>query len=171
MTNAAPPLERLFAGGRHIRLLLFGVPPPELAIPPLDHVERVARLVRPGEYGPVVADPARLPFIEALFDRALVTTTLPSAGIRAELRELWRVTAPAGLLLLVVKARRRWEWQASGWTRDALAPEIEAAMFEVLDWRVETLPDRWHLILVCKRDGLRPALIGRVVEAVATVTV
>jgi hypothetical protein len=39
-------------------------------------------------------------------------------------------------------------------------------MFEVLDWRIEAMPDRHNLILLGKRDGLRPALVGRV-EAVA----
>ena len=117
----------------------------------------------------MVVDPLRLPFAEALFDKALVTSTLPRMTAKAELRELWRVLAPAGVALLVVKARRPWQFQAPGWVREKLAPVVEEAMFEVLDWRVETMPDRWHLVLVGKRDGLRPAMIGRVdaVESVA----
>ena len=161
------PLARLLAGGRHIRLLVFGPPPPALALPPLDRCERVVWLVRRGDpaAGPVVADPERLPFVEAVFDRLLVTTLLPSDAGRAELRELWRILAPAGLALLVVKARRRWQVGAPGWRQSELRALLADAMFDELDWRIETLPDRWHLVLVGKADGLRPEMIGRVSEA------
>ena len=158
-------LARLFASGHHVRLLIAGQPPAGLALPATDHFERVVHLARPGANGPIIADPSRLPFIEALFDRALVTTPLPATATRAELREIWRILCPAGLALLVVKARRPWQWQAPGWTRETLEPVLDNAMFEVLDWQTETIPDRWHLVLVCKRDGLRPAMIGRVEEA------
>ena len=162
------PLARLFAGGRHVRLLLLGRPPPELILPPLDGFERVAKLARASESGgDAIGDPLRLPFTEALFDRALWTTMLPEADARVELRELWRVLAPAGLAVLAVKARRAWELTAPGWRRTLLQPVIEDTMFEVLDWRTETLPDRWHLALVAKADGLRPAMIGRVAAAAA----
>ncbi len=164
-------IARLFAGGRHVRLLIAGQPPIGLALPGCDHFERVVHVSRPGGQGPVIADPSRLPFIEAIFDRALVTTPLPSAAARAELREIWRILSPAGLALLVIQARRRWPMgpgrQAPGWVRESLKPVLNDAMFEVLDWRIETIPDRWHLILVGKRDGLRPAMIGRVEEVAA----
>ncbi len=163
-------LARLFAGGRHVRLLIAGQPPIGLTLPACDHFERVVRLTGPGGQGPIIADPARLPFTEALFDRALVTTPLPAAAARAELREIWRILCPAGLALLVIKARRPWQWQAPGWTREKLEPILDNAMFEILDWQVEALPHRWHLILVCKRDGLRPAMIGRVADVTAPVT-
>lgn len=165
-----PGLERLCAGGRHIRLLISGTPPPGLVLPRLADLERVVTLARPGQAGPIIADPQRLPFVEAVFDRVLATTHLPRPAARGELRELWRVLAPAGLALLVVKARRPWQFQAPGWQREALAPVLEDAMFEVLDWRVATLPDRWHMILMGKRDGLRPAMIGRVATAEALAT-
>jgi SAM-dependent methyltransferase len=154
-------LARFFAGGRHVRLLIAGPPPAGLRIPQLDHFDRVVQL------GPshIVTDPTRLPFIEALFDRALVTTPLPAARARAELREIWRTLAPAGLGLLVIKARRPWRIHAPGWLKDDLEPVLEDAMFEVLDWQIETVPDRHHLILVGKRDGMRPVMIGRVAEA------
>jgi hypothetical protein len=137
----------------------------------------VVRLLRPGQTGicfagfsVAIADPVRLPFVEALFDRLLVTTTLPAAACRAELRELWRIMSPAALALLVVKARRPWRPAAPGWLEDALRPVIDDAMFEVLAWQVETVPDRHHLVLVGKRDGLRAAPIGavEVVERHAT---
>lgn len=162
-------LARLFAGGRHVRMLLAGCTPPGLVIPAVDGFERVAWLSWPGQPmpGSVVADPDRLPFIEALFDRALMTTQLPATSAKAELRELWRVLSPAALALLVVKARRPWQFAAPGWVRESLEPVLLEAMFDVLDWQVETLPDRYHLVLVGKHDGLRPALIGRVDEVVA----
>lgn len=173
VTDSGPlghPLARLFAGGRHVRLLLLGRSPDAIILPRLDGFDRVAWLVRPGDAVPgcVIADPLRLPFIEALFDRALVTTLLSEPDAQAELRELWRVLAPAGLAVLAVKARRRWQFQAAGWTREALEPLVSAAMFEVLDWQTESLPDRWHLVLVAKIDGLRPAMIGRVSEGLVT---
>ncbi len=162
-------LARLFAGGRHVRLLIAGRTPAGLIIPDVQHFDRVAWLAWPGQAaaGTVIADPQRLPFVEALFDRALVASALPAAGVKAELRELWRVLAPAGLALLVVKARRPWQWQAEGWVREALEAVLTDAMFDVIDWQIETLPDRHHLILVGKHDGLRPAMIGRVGEVVA----
>lgn len=158
-----PGLDRLCAGGRHVRLLVAGQPPDGLVLPPTDHFERVFHLAHPGHSGPLIADPQRLPFVEALFDRALVTTPLPAAAARAELREIWRILAPAGLALLVLKARR--PWQSAGWRREDLEPILADAMFEVLDWQVETLPDRHHLILVGKHDGLRPAMVGRTAES------
>lgn len=165
-------LARLFAGGRHVRLLLAGRTPPRLVIPPVDGFERVAWLSWPGQPmpGSIVAHPCRLPFIEALFDRALVTTMLPQASAKAELRELWRVLSPAALALLVVKARRPWQFTAPGWARETLEPMLLDAMFDVLDWQVENLPHRHHLVLVGKHDGLRPALIGRVDEVVVPAT-
>jgi hypothetical protein len=153
---------RFFAGGRHVRLLIAGPPPAGLVVPPLDHFDRVARLAPDW----LVADPTRLPFIEAVFDRALVTTPLPMANARAELRELWRIMAPAGLGLFVIKARRPWQLHTPGWLKDDLAAVLADAMFEALDWQIETIPDRQHLVLVGKRDGIRPAMIGRAVEAI-----
>ena len=167
------PLARLLAGGRHNRLLVLGNPPPGLAMPDTSHFERRAWLLppdQPATAGHVVADPERLPFIEALFDRLLVTTPLPAATARATLRELWRIMSPAALTLLVIKARRPWQLATPGWLEHDFKPVLEDAMFETLDWRTETLPDRHHLILVVKRDGLRAAPIGRVEEIAVTAT-
>lgn len=166
------PMARLFTGGDQHRLLIAGRTPPALVIPDTEGFERVAWLAWPGQpaAGAVVADTLHLPFAEAMFDKALVTSPLPEVEARAQLRELWRVLAPAGMALLVVKARRAWQWAAPGWVREALEPVLDDAMFEVLDWQVETLPDRYHLILVGKRDGLKPALIGRVVEEIVPAT-
>lgn len=177
MTAAAPfdsdsSLARLLAGGRHNRLLILGAPPAGLELPDTGHFDRTARLICPGQSGAAqaVADPERLPFVEALFDRLLVTTPLPATKARVELRELWRIMAPAALALLVIKARRPWQFAAPGWLEDELKPVLNDALFEALDWQVETIPDRHHLILVVKRDGLRAAPIGRVEASHVTAT-
>ncbi len=158
------PLARLFAGGRHVRMLLLGAPPEGMRVPPTTGFERVARVDVVPWQGSVVADPQRLPFNEALFDRALVCRTWEPDAAAAELRELWRVLAPAGIAVVCVAARRGWEVGIEGWRRKHLRAALEDAMFEVLAWDVESLPARHHLALIAKRDGLRPALIGRVEE-------
>ena len=161
------PLARLLAGGRHNRLLVVGQPPTGLAIGEIGHFERVVRLAIPGQpdvglAAHVIGDPMQLPFVEALFDRLLVTSPLPAGTARAELREAWRIMSPAALALFIVKARRPWQVTRPGWLADDLAPIIDSAMFDVLAWVIETIPDRHHLVLVGKRDGLRAAHIGAV---------
>jgi SAM-dependent methyltransferase len=148
-------------------MVLAGLVPPDLALPDLSHMAGLARLARPGQSGTggAVADPLRLPFVESMFDRALVCSPLPATSARGEMREIWRILAPAGLALLVVPARRPWHFNSPGWRRARLAPLLHDAMFEVLDWQIETLPNRHHLVLLGKRDGLRPALVGRVRHA------
>ncbi len=164
------PLDRLFAGGRHSRLLVLGRPPETVPLS-LDGFERVACIatndedIRPGT---VRADPHHLPFHEALFDKTL--WSCPLVQPRLMLRELWRVLTPAGLAVLIVRARRPWHPLAHGWLREPLALRLDEAMFEVLDWQVQSLPQRHHVVLVGKRDGLKPVMIGRVEssEVVAT---
>lgn len=156
----ASPIERLFAGGRHGRLLVLGRPPERVTLL-MDGWERVACVaaedddMRPGT---VRADPHHLPFVEALFDKALISA--PLVQPRLMLRELWRVLGPAGLAVMVVKARRPWQGMASGWLKEPLALRLDEAMFEVLDWRVETLPERFHVVLVGKCDGIKPVMVG-----------
>ena len=76
------------------------------------------------------------------------------------LRELWRVLSPAGLAVLIVRARRPWHIKDIGWLREPLALRLDEAMFEVLDWRVETLPERFHVVLVAKCDWQKPVMVG-----------
>jgi SAM-dependent methyltransferase len=156
----ATPFERLFAGYRHGRLLVLGRPPAAVKMN-LDGWERVACIAatdddcRPGI---VRADPHHLPFTEALFDKALLSA--PLVQPRLMLRELWRVLGPAGLAVLVVRARRPWHVKDLGWLREPLALRLDEAMFEVLEWRIELLPERHHVVLVGKRDWEKPALAG-----------
>jgi SAM-dependent methyltransferase len=168
----ASPLDRLFAGGRPEsndgRLLVLGRPP-ERVLLQLEGWERVACIasrdedIRPGT---VRADAHHLPFTEALFDKALLSA--PLVQPRLMLRELWRVLAPAGLAVLVVQARWPWQSNAHGWQRAPLALRLEEAMFEVLDWRVQHLPARHHVVLLEKCDGVRPVLVGEAEPALAT---
>jgi hypothetical protein len=154
-----PPLTRLYASPAELRLLLLGRPPIGMHLPSAAGFTHHIRVARPGQTGAeVLSDPSRLPFLEAVFDRILTTTPLPKLSARAELREVWRIMAPAALALLVVKARRPWQWQAPGWTQRGLEPLLADLMFVVHDWQIENLPDRWHLILVGKADGWRPAM-------------
>ena len=101
----------------------------------------------------VVADPLRLPFVEGVFDAALAMTPV-DAG---RLRELWRVLAPAGVLVAVVPRRslipRSTGIEGAQRSGRALAALLDAAMFEPDDWvRVAGV----HVVRACKRDGLAP---------------
>jgi SAM-dependent methyltransferase len=160
MIRDATPIERLFAGTHHGRLLVLGRPPERVTLA-LDGWERLACVaasdgeIRPGT---VRADPHHLPFHEALFDKALLSA--PLIQPRLMLRELWRVLSPAGLAVLVVRARRPWHVKDIGWLREPLQLRLDEAMFEVLDWRVETLPERHHVVLVAKTDWQKPVLVG-----------
>jgi SAM-dependent methyltransferase len=164
MIRDATPIERLFAGHRPDhptgRLLVLGRPPEKVSLN-LEGWERIACIaasddeLRPGT---VRADPHHLPFHEALFDKALLSA--PLVQPRLMLRELWRVLSPAGLAVLVVRARRPWHIKDIGWLRDPLQLRLDEAMFEVIDWCVETLPDRHHVVLVSKRDWQKPVMVG-----------
>lgn len=160
MIDLSRPVGALESGGSEARLLIAGRPPPQLVEPDSTYFERVVRLGWAGQGAPLVADPARLPFVEAMFDRVLMTSPLPRSTAKTDLRELWRVLSPAALALLVVKARR-W-WQPVGWTRRDLTSALDEAMFVTHAWQVMNLPKRWHLVLVGKRDGLRPTMVGPV---------
>jgi SAM-dependent methyltransferase len=87
------------------------------------------------------ADPLRLPFAAGLFDAALAMLPLDAAG----LRELWRVLAPAGILIAVVPRRSLIPHRAglggeprTTWTRVAGV----------------------HVVRAAKRDGLAPVGSG-----------
>ena len=164
MIRNATPIERLFAGQRREapsgRLLVLGQPPERVALN-FDGWERTACVAandaeaRPGT---VRADPHHLPFHEALFDKLLLSA--PLIQPRLMLREVWRVLSPAGLAVLIVRARRPWHIKDIGWLREPLSLRLDEAMFEVLDWQIETLPDRHHVVLVSKRDWQRPVMVG-----------
>jgi len=106
----------------------------------------------PYEHGPVrwsaagrgnasvaVGDP-RLPFPDGLFDRVIVLHGLEETGDpRAYLREIWRVTAPEGRVVLAA-ANRAGLWaratqtpfgQGRPWTRSQLSNLLSGGLFQV----------------------------------------
>lgn len=106
----------------------------------------------PHEHGPVhwsasgrgnasvaVGDP-RLPFPDGLFDRVIVLHGLEETGDpRAYLREIWRVTAPEGRIVLAA-ANRAGLWSRATqtpfgygrpWTRSQLSNLLSSGLFQV----------------------------------------
>ena len=175
------------------RALAIGYPPPLLVGLDPRSVERLAVVLTDpasAHAWPVtqpscalVAAPAQLPFAESLFDGALLVHALEHApDPHACLRELWRVLAPAGYLVLIVPSRagRLGGWlpgpfdTGHGFGRRELTALLEDALFEPLSWRsVLAAPplrlarslDRLllrlapalggvHLVLARKTDGL-----------------
>lgn len=125
------------------------------ALPALDAFGTApARIVAavPHEHGPVtwdyagrgnacvaVSDP-RLPFSDGQFDRVVVLHGLEETGDpRAYLREIWRVTAPEGRIVLTA-ANRAGLWSRAThtpfghgrpWTRGQLANLLSIGLFQV----------------------------------------
>ena len=134
-----------------------------------------------------LADEAALPFPDAFFDRILVVHGLEGAdATRLLLRQLWRVLAPEGRLLLVAPNRTS-PWAqlerspfAIGrpFSRGELDRLLRAALFEPLNWsralyvppfhgrRLARTGEGWDRLL----RRLFPALSGvHIVEAGKTV--
>lgn len=119
-------LTSLWANIDGLDLLGVGYPSPYLA-----HFRSRARRVvamMPGEQGAepwpaggavltALGEEARLPFIDAVFDRVLVVHALEEAeAAHAMLREIWRVMAPEGRLAVIVA--NRW----SLWAQSDISP-------------------------------------------------
>lgn len=202
--HLAVAVRPLLGSGGTARLLALGHAAPVLTrLHGLRH-ERVA-MIAAGARWPMtapsraaVADPERLPFGDALFDDALLIHALELAERpRVVLRELWRVLAPAGRVVLVVPNRGGF-WARSEavpfgrghpYGRGGLTRLLEDAMFEVEHWSMAlaappTISLRWleaplarfaptlggvHVVSARKTDGLRP--IGRVAGSGALVAV
>lgn len=91
----------------------------------------------------VIGDDERTPFTEALFDRVLAVHALEEAeASRAMLREIWRVLAPEGRMILIV-ANRRGLWSRADHTpfghgrpfsKTQLAALLQEAMFQPVAW-------------------------------------
>lgn len=187
------------------RLLALGYCAPVLVGLDPTKLERLA-LVMPGEQGghpwPIthpnctcLADELQLPFADGMFDQALLLHALEFAEPpRKLLRELWRLLAPAGELILIVPNR------AGLWThfeatpfgnghpfgRSQLAALLREALFEPVAWRTALVAPpvrglRWldaplmrvaprlggiHFVLARKTDGLAPVMIGKVAAPV-----
>ena len=172
------------------RLLTLGAPEGLLRGIDTGGIERLAAIGASGwpsrgRNAGLCADPCQLPFHEAVFDQALVIHCLETAERPAAvLRELWRVLAPAGELLLVVPNRAGlWATvetnpfgQGRPYGRRALIAALADAMFEVtaahtalaapplgmLAWSepmlARAVPQLGgvHFVRAAKRDGLAP---------------
>jgi SAM-dependent methyltransferase len=100
----------------------------------------------------------RLPLPDASVDRILIVHNLETTdGVRALLREVWRVLAPEGKMLLVVPNRRSvWALleatpfgHGRPFSRGQLASLLRDAMFTPLEWMhvLHLLPINWSLAL------------------------
>lgn len=145
---AARRLASLWPSVDGLDLLAIGYPIPYLAR--VRHAARRAVVMMPAAQGvepwpsdgPVLstlADETRLPFMDALFDRVLIVHGLEEAeASHAMLREVWRVMAPEGRLVVI--AANRWSlWAQSGatpfghgrpYSRTQLAALLTDAMFD-----------------------------------------
>lgn len=204
-TIAAPALRR----GGTTRLLAMGHPGPVLGGFNPRSVERLAIVYPDGaEAGTLpgaptgcacVAEPWALPFAESMFDQALLCHALEHAEPpRTLLRELWRVLAPAGEVVLIVPNR------AGLWThfeatpfgngrpfgRAQLTRLLQESLFEPVSWKTALVAPpvkglEWldgpltriapglggiHFVLARKTDGLAPVtLSGRPVGSIVPV--
>jgi SAM-dependent methyltransferase len=130
----------------------------------LGEAERAVALM-PAQQGVVAWPPGRslcalgeedaLPFPDALFDRILLVHAIEAAdGLRTLMRQIWRVLAPAGRIVVVAPNRNSlWAQvesspfaQGSPFTRGQLARLLDESMF---------VPERWDSAL------LFPPLHGR----------
>jgi SAM-dependent methyltransferase len=195
-STVAPAIRR----GANARLLTLGYCAPLLRGLDPRRLERMA-LVMPEGAGvrvwprgkpncAVQADEAALPFTEALFDQALLAHSLEFAEApRKLLRELWRVLAPAGELVLIVP-NRLGVWthfettpfgQGRPWGKGELSRLLQESMFEPVSCRTALVAPpvrglRWldrpltrvarrfggiHFVLARKTDGLAPVMVGK----------
>ena len=141
---------------RGTRILGYGFALPYLRAFALD-AERVVALL-PEDLGPycwpspqslsLVAEEDELPFADALFDRVLMIHGLETAdAARPVMRQIWRVLAPAGRLLIVAPNRTSLWAQADRspfahgrpFTRGQLSRLLKDAMF---------VPERWEMALL-----------------------
>ena len=121
-----------------------------------------------GAVGAVVVDPLRLPFVEALFDVAVVTDALEASDAPAVLlRELRRVLAPAGVAWIVVPRRRlSLSHGAPGhhFSRARLDRLLVEAMLEPVDWQTIGAA---YLVRAEPRGGVSPPPLTRVATRLA----
>lgn len=141
---------------RGTRVLGFGFAVPYLRTFALD-AERVVALL-PEDLGPycwpskrslsVLSEEAELPFPDALFDRVLMIHGLETAdAARPLMRQIWRVMAPAGRLMIVAPNR------TSLWAQIDRSPFAHGRPFSrgQLDRLLRDgmfVPERWEMALL-----------------------
>jgi SAM-dependent methyltransferase len=123
---ATPYLEQYRAGARRVAALM----PAEQGVEPWPGG---------GSGLSVLSEEGRLPFIDAVFDRVLMVHALEESNVPAQLlREIWRVMAPEGRLVVI--AANRWSYWAQSdatpfghgrpFSRHQLAALLADSMFE-----------------------------------------
>jgi len=170
-------IKKLWPTAPGLRILGYGFAPPYLT-PFQGEAERVIALM-PSQQGvvawpggkplSVLGEESALPFPDAMFDRILMVHAIEAAeAARPLMRQIWRVLAPAGRLIVVVPNRAslwaRVERSPFGhgrpFTRRQLARLMGEAMFAPERWDkallFPPLPGRWLL-----RDGASWERIGR----------
>lgn len=158
-----------------LRVLGYGFAPPYLKTA-LNEAERSIALM-PSRMGvlawpsgrplSLLADEDCLPFADALFDRILVVHGLEAADApRVLLRQLWRILAPEGRILLVAPNR------ASLWAQMEASPFACGSPFhksELTHLLSDTLfePQRWEKALYLPPfSGRRLAAFGNGIEKI-----
>ncbi|MEO0983515.1 MAG: methyltransferase domain-containing protein [Pseudomonadota bacterium] len=150
----ASRIDALWPGAHGLSLLGIGYPAPLLnglaasarrtaAVMPDGQGVAAWRAVEPRGNASLLSREDRLPFADQTFDRAILLHALEEAEApQVMLRELWRVLAPEGRLL-VVAANRRGLWARAEstpfghgrpWTRAQLALLLSQAMFQTTAW-------------------------------------
>ncbi|HEV2561492.1 MAG TPA: methyltransferase domain-containing protein [Rhizomicrobium sp.] len=149
-------LKRLWPEAKKQRILGYGFAPPYLT-PFQGEAERVIALM-PAQQGVVVWPAKRplsvlgeenaLPFPDAMFDRILIVHGLEAAeAARPLMRQIWRVLAPSGKLIIIAPNRRSlWARvesspfaQGRPFTRGQLSRLLNESMF---------VPERWDTALL-----------------------
>jgi SAM-dependent methyltransferase len=144
----AARLRALWPSAQGLDFLGLGYPTPYLDLWRADARRAVALMpaAQGAEHWPpagpgltALADETRLPFPDAVFDRVLVVHALEEAeAVRPMLREVWRVMAPEGRLV-VVAANRLGLWARTDatpfghgrpYSRGQLGELLRGAMFE-----------------------------------------
>ncbi|MEO1038403.1 MAG: methyltransferase domain-containing protein [Pseudomonadota bacterium] len=100
-----------------------------------------------------MGDEARLPFNEAMFDRIVLAHALEEAGdLRRLLRELWRVMAPEGRMVIIA-AHRAGAWARADstpfghgrpYSRAQLTRLLSDALFEPVAWARALYAPPWR---------------------------
>ena len=171
-------IRKLWPSAPGLRILGYGFAPPYLA-PYLAESERAIALM-PAQQGvaawpggrplSVLGEENALPFPDAMFDRILMVHAVEAAdAARPLMRQIWRVLAPGGRLIVIAPNRAslwaRVERSPFGhgrpFTRRQLAKLLGESMFAPERWDTALffppLPTRW-----IARDGASWERIGRV---------
>jgi len=171
-------IKKLWPSAPGLRILGYGFAPPYLQ-PYLAEAERVVALM-PAQQGVAAWPGAKplsalgeenaLPFPDAMFDRILMVHAIEAAdAARPLMRQIWRVLAPGGRLIVIAPNRAslwaRLERSPFGhgrpFTRGQLARLLGECMFAPERWDrallIPPLPVGW-----IARDGASWERIGRV---------